>query len=461
MAQFQYTAVNSGGKKLSGLIAAENEEEARKQLGSLNISILAIQKNAETPVQSSSNEPGTSQELSKFEFEAFDKSGKKVLGTIPASSRYKAFQRLVDEYGFEVSYVVAAGANEADKEKAKSEDLSALKAEYVAQAKTKGSHMESEDTANLEFERKRQSLLKKVDFILNKIKQILEEFKDEIKPENKKIVQDYVDKLLRIRSSTNLDYIEHTSEELLKKIQDQEIFLYKEKAQANRTKIQLETQKLMSDLHSGPQVQSISDDLAKIEERFKGSENKFLKGLSNFIQKYLPTPEEKELKFQISSVNREIFIFFKIWLLSPKETKAEAWRTLQTVWDERKRLTADLKKLKTAVPKASMVKQLEVENNEPLILEEISHFLGWMLGFYLFAYFFSHYISAKKHINGNDLVWNFNLLDSEILRYLLISIFLWYALCTVKLEYFKYKKWFNAFAVFFGIIANATLIFNL
>ena len=68
----------------------------------------------------------------------------------------------------------------------------------------------------------------KVDFILNKIKAMLAQYSEDIKPENKKI-QEYVDKLLRIKSSTNLDYIEHTSEELLKKVQDQEIFLNKEK----------------------------------------------------------------------------------------------------------------------------------------------------------------------------------------------------------------------------------------
>ena len=50
------------------------------------------------------------------------------------------------------------------------------------------------------------------------------------------MIQEYVDKLLRIKSSTNLDYIEHTSEELLKKkVQDQEIFLNKEKMFSERS----------------------------------------------------------------------------------------------------------------------------------------------------------------------------------------------------------------------------------
>ena len=44
MPQFQYTAVNNSGKKLTGIIGAESEDEARKQLNAFGISILEIQK---------------------------------------------------------------------------------------------------------------------------------------------------------------------------------------------------------------------------------------------------------------------------------------------------------------------------------------------------------------------------------------------------------------------------------
>ena len=41
----------------------------------------------------------------------------------------------MEEYKFEVAYVVPAGTSDAEKEKAKQEDLSILKAEYEAEAK--------------------------------------------------------------------------------------------------------------------------------------------------------------------------------------------------------------------------------------------------------------------------------------------------------------------------------------
>ncbi|MBI4127100.1 hypothetical protein HY463_00155 [Candidatus Peregrinibacteria bacterium] len=460
MAQFQYTAVNAAGKKLGGLIAAENEDDARKQLGSLNISILAIQKTAETKLQTETKEPGTSEELPKYEFEAFDKNAKKVIGTIPASSRYKAFQRLIDEYGFEVSYVVQAGATPEDKEKAKHDDLSALKAEYLAQAKEKGENPQADANTNLAFEKKRAELLKKVDFILEKIKSILAEFSEEIKPENKKMIQDCVDKLLRIKSSTNLDYIEHTSEELLKKVQNQEIFLHKEKLVAEKSRIKLDTQKMMAELHTGSNdKKDITDNLEDLQKKLLDSKNKFLLGISNFIKKFLPTEQEKEIGRLIKNTNREIFIFVKIWLTSPKITKPEAFKSLKAVWDERKRLKEQLRALKTK----EVVKEIDVgpNENEPLILEELNHFLGWLLSFYILAYFAGHYVLAKEWPSGNPLPENFNLLASSLLRYLLLSIFLWYSLFYVKLEYFRYKAGLNTFVLIVGIVLNATLIFNL
>jgi len=242
MAQFQYTAVNSIGKKLSGVIGAASEDDARKQLNTFGISLLAIEKTGETPMATVTQEPGTSSELPKFEFEAFDKMGRKVLGTIPASSRYKAFKRLMDEYQFEVSYVVPTGASEEDRLKAKQEGLAPLKAEYDAQSVKKGSEELAQEKLSADFEVKRQALLQKVDFILEKIKSLLAEYAADLKPESRKLIQGYLDKLLRIKSSTNLDYIEQTSEELLKKVQDQELFLTKEKMMGQRDHLKLEAQ---------------------------------------------------------------------------------------------------------------------------------------------------------------------------------------------------------------------------
>ncbi len=456
MAQFQYTAVNSSGKKLSGLIGAATEEDARKQLNVFGISLLAIQKTAETSAQTITKEPGTTAELPKFEFEAFDKAGKKVIGTIPASSRYKAFKRLMEEYQFEVSYVVALGASEEARAKAKAEDLAALKAEYEAQNKVTDQEVIAEKKISAEFEEQRKLLLQKVDFILEKIKGMLVTYQGELKPDSQKIIQGTIDKLLRIKSSTNLDYIQSTSEELLKKVQDQELFLHKEKMQSQRDHLKLEAQKMMATLHSKPAAANITQNIEDIQEKLNESDNQLFKGIAAFIARFLPTPEEKELRTKISTVSRDIWTYRKIVWTAPAGAKAEARQSLQALVDEKKRLSQELRAMITE--RRNRGKE---DTEEPLITEEVNHFLSWLLAFYLVAYFFSHYVSAKTFPGGNPLPGDFNLLSSETLRHLLLSVFLWHVLLSFRVEYLRYKNWANLVVLPLGIVLNAGLVFNL
>lgn len=462
MAQFQYTAVNSAGKKLNGAIGAINESAARKQLNTLGISILSIKQTADTPKKTQTNQPGTSTDLSKLEFEAYDKTGQKVVGTIPASSRYKAYQRLIDEYQFNVSFIVPFGATEEEKAKARQEGLEVLKAEYKAQRTAEGKPTIEEESeqgsTDKEFEKKRQALLQRVDFILEKIKKLLETYDSDINPENKKIIQSYIDKLLRIKSSTNLDYIEHTSEELLKKVQDQELFLNKENLGNKRKSVNLQTKQLMATLHTRPDHQrDVVDDIETIQKKLDRSENKLLKGLSQFLAKFLPTEEEKAIKQKIRVTNKQIWTFRKLWLTAPKETKAEAKASIHKIIEEKNRLKKELKALKQKRNLPAEDQAASVE--EPLITEEIVSFLGWLLAFYVVTYFLSHYLLAKTF--QFQYFGDFNLLQSTMLRQLLISIFLWYVLFSLRVEYFRYKNWANLIIIPVGVVINAALIFNL
>ncbi len=456
MPQFQYTAVNNAGKKLNGVIGAADENEARKQLNTFGISVLGINKTKELAGASpKTTEPTTvgGAELDTFEFEAFDKNSRKVLGSIPADNRYKAFKRLMDEYKFEVSYVVKMGASPEEKENAKLEDLTALRAEYDEKHKSKV----EKEIMNADFEEKKAALLVKVDAILEKIKALLVKFDADIKPENKQQVQKYIDKLLRIKSSTNLDYIEQTSEELLKKVQDQELFLHKEKMSSERDKLKLETQKMMANLHrkSGDK-KDIMDELGNLQSKLSLSKISIFKQIGKILKPFALTPKEKDLKKQIRTVNKQVWSFRKIWLTASKGTKSDAFKSLQKIIEERNRKKLEYKEMHQ---KNKATKEGQV--HEPLIAEEVMNFLGWLLGFYLAAYFFSYYVLAKAFPKGNPLPGNFNLLDSSMLRTLLISFFLWYVLLHLRIQYLRYQNWANALIIPFGIVINASLILNL
>lgn len=458
MAQFQYTAVNNAGKKLSGIIGASTEDDARKQLNTFGISLLAIEKIGETPVATVTQEPGTSSELPKFEFEAYDKTGRKVLGTIPASSGYKAFKRLTEEYLFEVAYVVPAGASEEDRLKAKQEGLTALKAEYEKQVAQKTAATIEDEKLAAEFEAKRQELLKKVDFILGKIKELIQTFSGELKPEALHLIQGYVDKLLRIKSSTNLDYIEHTSEELLKKVQDQELFLTKEKIGNERDRLKWEAQKMMAELHSKPSELAITNKLEQIHAQWMSSENPLLSRLDHFLSALLPTEEEKNLKKKIKTVSKQIWTYRRIVWTSPSSTKAEARASLFSIVEEKKRLEQELKAL---VRKRKLATKTTEESPEPLITEEVNGFFSWLLAFYLAAYFIGVYSMAKALPGGSPLPGDFNILDSELLRNLLLTVFIWHVLLSLRLEHLKYQRGATGLTLGIGLLLNLALVYNL
>lgn len=459
MAQFQYTAVNSAGKKLSGVIGAATEEAARKELNALGISVLVMSKIAETGQQSVTTEAKLTEELPKFEFEAFDSAARKVIGTIPASSRYKAFQRLMEEYKFEVSYVVPAGASPEEKLKAKEEDLTALKAEYELELKKQGKlTSEEDDPAHAQFEKKRQELLVKVDQILKKIKDLLDSYKEEINPENRSIIQSYVDKLLRIKSSTNLDYIAHTSEELLKKVQDQELFLHKEQMSSQRDELKLETQKLMAELHTGStEKKDLTDDLANVQNKLMLSDSRFLRGIGQWIAQKLPDEAEKDFKSKIRTLNSQIWTYRKIWFKTPKSSRGSLQESIRNLQTDKTRLEQELKAYRT--DKHHRISDGKVQN-DPLITEEVTHFLGWLLAFYLVAYFLSHYANSKSFGGGNPLPGDFNLLASSTLRAILLSVFLWYILLVLRVEYFRYRHWTILVVLPLGLILNTVILFN-
>ena len=451
MAQFQYNAVNQGGKRLSGLISANNEEEARQELNGLGISILSIQLVAVSQEQSQTKEATTTQELPRFEFEASDPHGRKVIGTIPAVSKEKAYMRLIEEYNFSVAYLVPKGASEEEKTAARKEDLSALL--------QKNTPIPNGISANDEaFEVRRKALIERVNFILEKIKNILQLFDEEIRPERKKLIQEAMDKLLRIKNSTNLDYIQHHSELLLKAIQDQELFLHQEKMEKERSKVKFASQALLADLHSNPEPKKdLGDDLEKIHDRFAQSESRFIQGLGHFLEPYLASPEEKQLKEEIKRAKNQVWEYRKLWIKSPMETKEDAKMALDDAIKKETQLQAELKAVKR---QRKALKNKEDGSHEPLITEELTQLIGFVLSFYLILYFASFYQVTKGFLESIPFFEGEELLASHWMKSFLLSIFLWYLVLSFRLIYLRYKSWANLVMLPIGLIANAVVLFN-
>ncbi len=380
--------------------------------------------------------------LVKFEFEAFDKTGRKIIGTIPAQDKFSAFSRLTKEYQFDVSYITKADAPQAEKDHDRQEGIETLKKQFEDIVQTQKQIEQS--LKNDESTMKQALLLQKVDFVLEKIKLVLTDFEQEIKPENKKLIQNYIDKLLRIKNSTNLEYIEHTAEDLLRKIQDQELFLHKENMQKQRASLAVESQELLASLRSAHAPEkTFKQDLNEKITRFKCKplQNLAKRGLEFFKE----DPEIASVKSMIKTTNKQIFTYIRIWIAAKdKDTKNHVAESLKKIFEEKKNLKTKLKNLR----KQKSTKTIEEikKTEEDAFSSESANFLGWLITFYLGYYFYSYYIGKET--------------ASTLFKYLVPALFLWYVLLAAKTKFAPKQTYLTTLAIVIGIISTTLLIFN-
>jgi len=250
MPRYRYTVINQENKQLQGTIGAPDEQSARLELNDLGFSIVELSEITEESGK-------TASEMPIFEFAALDKNQKHVVGTIQAEDPYKAFIRLISEYDFEVEYVIDNELPEKDKETERKKGAYDLYSKYQEENAVK--NKETSDEKDLkEFEKKQAVLKQQIDFVLAKVKSMLDDYEKDMLPETKEKIRRYVEKILRIKSSTNLDYIRKTAEEMLLFLQKEELFLHESGRNRDKTRLLVEAKSMMMQLKKGQSKTSVN-----------------------------------------------------------------------------------------------------------------------------------------------------------------------------------------------------------
>jgi hypothetical protein len=134
MSTFYYIAVsNLSNQRTAGKIDADEEKAARKELNKMGLAVLSI--STEPFVESAEQtaaDTASDALLTAFEFEALDQNKQSMDGTIEAGSLETAFDRLTEEFHFEVSYLCAVDADEATKTKAHADGIAPILAARAA-----------------------------------------------------------------------------------------------------------------------------------------------------------------------------------------------------------------------------------------------------------------------------------------------------------------------------------------
>lgn len=456
MPVFKYIVGNSQGKKLSGTVEAPDENTARTELNNLGFSILSLQLTNETPQIDTS--------LNKFIFEAIDKNSKLISGSIPAKNEEDALKKLSTEYNLTVSAIWPENATPEQINNAKKAGAQNLQKNMSQLGGASNKALEKEKTPE---EQKLTEIAKaKIDTVLNAVNILLKNFDSEFDPEQKAEIKKRIDKLLRIKNSTNFDYILATAQELLEFLNKQEKNLAEKGHFEKRLELQMNTKKLLDELQKTNKPKSLTEDiLGKINEwESAHTKSNSMPGqvINSFLSKikalFTTPPAILAIKEQIKVYNKQIWEFLKLYFKEPTpEYKAKVKNSLNAIWQARKQAKNNLKILKQQL-KSKKTKTLP---EEPLFLsfiQELNSFSGWLLCFYVIYYVTGLYLS-NKDFGLASIPKAFAIYDTKIFKYALIIIFLLHSSTAMKVNFFKKSGIANIviFPIFF-LLSIITLL---
>lgn len=441
MPSFRYIVVNKQNKQLAGVVDALTVDTARQDLQELGFSVVSIEEQ-----KAAEEEPGV-----VFEFKGTDPANKNISGTIKSESRYQAFKRLISEYQLDVRYVVQTNLEQKEKVKQMEEGIKELMKKYQEEVRKKTNlfHKKKLKKVDRNFEKTKALVMRQVDFVLKKVNEAIDSFAKELSPKNKQEIKDYVNKILRLKNSTNLDYLKKTCEDLLKFLQSAELFITKKTRIEDKLKLYAESADMMDHLVKGKDFGVYEDFEEQMlrwqSEHIKGrkkNEISFIDKIKNIyysvITKIIHQPEEiRQINKKIHFLNREMRQYYSVYLKAKDPLyRIEATKSIKKLRTRKTKYQNELKKIKKE--ERIRTKEAGELNIFEKIFEAVNGITGWLLFFYLVFYFVSGIIISKDIIfEFYEIPTIFYLFQTGLIRYILPIIFLLHATTSLKLYFFK------------------------
>lgn len=436
---FQYTALSPTSQKLTGTIEASSESEAREKLNRLSLSIIELSIMADgKPL------PKAGAGI-RFVFEATDRNGKKVIGTIDAKDTAEAFMKLSEDYHL----TIMALSPEATPEQ--KIDLKPLQESYE---KKRTKEEDAEKILAREKETERKELLHKVDTTMETVQAFLNEYGPDMKPEERERIRAYINQLFRIKDSTNLTHIKRTCETMLAYLRDREVFLKEARKLKEQAVIKVESRHLLEELkHMGIKREI---DMATVLTWFSK-----IPGLGGFFSTIehrfaFDDPQAMELRKKLKDIKSRIWEFRKIAFKSKDHAyRAEIAQAIEALKGEKKRLSFELR-------------GILAKRKEALLLEKAARgvtsssmelFIGWLLAFYLTFYFVT-FPFASKDLGIREIPLTFSFYEVNFLKTVLPLLFLLHIAITLRRELFPGKILPSFLTYTFFGIAYLFFLFN-
>lgn len=422
MPAYHYIALNKQQKELAGVIEAPDESAARIKLKELELSVVSLSTVAGTQTPT-----GTTKKV--FDFEALDKNSKKVVGTIVGEDPLAVYTRLFDEYELNVLLLIEGGASAKEKETARKEGVAELQARYTAlKGMLQEKNVEEEQAKNAQLAEKKE-LMAKVEQTTERVRTFLATSANDIKPEEREMIQSYIDQLLRIKDSTNLEHIRNTCERMLKHIQSQELFVHQKERMRESARLKLDTRNLLEELNRS----GLNKDIDVRGVITGWQQHPVLKYLARLVNRIFKpdSPAIAELKTTIRATNAHMWSYYKaVVTASSSSIRLEAWESLKT-------LRAEKQRLKERVQVLRMQERLTETQLHPKTLSTtttIALCAGWILAFYLLSYIISYPFTIKVLSTG-EVPSSFFFYKTQFTKLLTLGLFALYATLTIRITW--------------------------
>ena len=438
MEVFKYIVANKDGKKLTGTVEAPDEQTARAELNNLGFSILTLEKTQELPKHDES--------FTKYIFEAIDANSKLVSGTIPAKDSDEAFSKLTSGYSLVVTAIWKDGSTEEEINEARKKGNKKME-EFIEKRNEDDAKQKIQNTD----QQKEEAFVKeKIENLLKEINTLLVKFDKDFTVDQRGEIEKRINKLLRIKNSTNLNYILETAEDLLNTIKAQEQSLVDKGYFEKKIHLEMETQKLVKELHKTSAPSSFSEDIiGKIDkwqethadQKQTGLHTKFLEKTFTWIKKIFETPPQiMVIEEQIRAYNHQLWEFIKMYFKEPtKEYKDKVKNAIKTIWAARKKAVHSLSQAKILLKKRKSLDSNTFDTENQFIehaVTELNSLTGWLLLFYLIYYFISIIITTKN-FGFTQIPQGFFVYKSHIFKYILGILFLMHASTSLKINFFQ------------------------
>ncbi|MDH3324993.1 MAG: hypothetical protein OEL89_05110 [Candidatus Peregrinibacteria bacterium] len=222
MEKFHFEALDKNGKTLSGSIFGESEGDVRAKLQKNGLAVLSIVE-FNKRVQTDSDKK-------IFEFLAVDIEGKDINGTIQSQDMYGAYKKLILDYKYKIKYLIPGDISESQKNILKLNGVDPeLKKRFIQEKLKTKDTIEQGDFVTEKAVGKRQKemdfLRKEIDKIVFEVKKLVAENEQFIDSSKKRDVIDRINLLSRLKRSNSIEHLGTLTKKLLASMKDDKLFL--------------------------------------------------------------------------------------------------------------------------------------------------------------------------------------------------------------------------------------------